>query len=722
MAVKDKENESKVPSAGPTGPTGAAGAGRRVLIGTNVAFTVIAAAVVVVFLQWAASKGGYVDMTRSSVNSLSEPTERLLKNLEPNVRITSLYFQNPIEEEDQAKYRNAVSDLLALYAATNRSKITTEWINPLEDHAKRRALLQRLEKLPRFKEQIEQHREVVETFTNDLQGQMAKLIDDELAATSGLTAGLGEAGAAGPLAEIQAALDRWRQMLAQRVSAVEEYLTTETPAYSAAVSDIKALYDDFANDLKAIKDFAEKTGRRGKSARAGQDEFLAGVAERYQPLLDRLEEEQKKAQDLPTLQFDEVVGKLAPTANGLLVETDQDAIVVEFMDLWPPIDSNSPRADFKDRAFKGEEKLTRAILRATHKEQTAVVFVRYGGEPFFMGGFMPNQPPAAYAQTKALLEDVNFMVDEWDLKTTLDAPTFDPAPTRTIFVVFKPTPPRDPFGRTDQSPPWGDQHMEALLEAAGEDGRLLFMAGWAPGPFGPIPSSYEFNEYLSGHWGLRVDSGALLLQFVSVGADKYQVRRGAEFMRDVELSDHPIVAGLRPSPMSLPICAPLEVQSPPQGVTVEKLISLPRRDGLFGAKNVQKYQEQLSNEFILKVEGDLEGPFDLAAAATGPKGKVVVISSPNFAEDNVAFAQVFMLGASGLQLRSQNPGNAPLLLNTLHWLNDNTDFLDVGRPIDLDVLTVPGEGTQKAVKAFALVVWPLAAMACGAAVWMIRRR
>ena len=75
------------------------------------------------------------------------------------------------------------------------------------------------------------------------------------------------------------------------------------------------------------------------------------------------------------------------------------------------------RAGFDRRAFKGEEKLTSAILRATHKEQTAVVFTRYGGTPLFLGRFMPGQPPAPYTSMKQQLEDANFIVEEWDVKS-----------------------------------------------------------------------------------------------------------------------------------------------------------------------------------------------------------------------------------------------------------------------------------------------------------------
>jgi hypothetical protein len=122
------------------------------------------------------------------------------------------------------------------------------------------------------------------------------------------------------------------------------------------------------------------------------------------------------------------------------------------------------------------------------------------------------------------------------------------------------------------------------------------------------------------------------------------------------------------------------------------------------------------------VEEDLEGPFELAVAATKDDSKIVVVSSRDFAVDGIAFAREMAMTARGFTIRMRNPGNSSLLINSLHWLNDNTEFMNIGKPIDAAVLEIADKSTVKAVRAFTIFVWPLLALVCGGVVWWVRRR
>ena len=115
---------------------------RHYTIGANVAVSVLAATAIVVVLQWGSYyASGQYDLTESGVNSLSPGTERLLEGLDEKVRLTSLYFQTDLEEDDQSKYRTKINDLLNLYQSTNRSQVEVNFINPLKDFGPRQELL-----------------------------------------------------------------------------------------------------------------------------------------------------------------------------------------------------------------------------------------------------------------------------------------------------------------------------------------------------------------------------------------------------------------------------------------------------------------------------------------------------------------------------------------------------------------------------------------------------
>jgi hypothetical protein len=717
MAVETKQDRPVVQHA----------AGRRVMFGTNViVVTLLVIGIVFVLQLIGYSASARWDMTASGVNSLSDGTENLLGGLDTNVRLTSLYFETDREDEDQSRYRRAIDDLLGLYEATNRARVVSEWTNPLKDHEKLKNLLARLREKGEFKKEIGEYKARLDAYTNESDGldrEMNALVNSELEQIASLGGLMGADTGQEAVARVEDVLRRWTDELATTRETVNALEFLADPQYGAAVDELKRVYRMFSKTLGDIKQYGivQAGALSGKAA-----DYLAGAGERHAALTAKLEKEQAALQELEPLKLDELLRELAPTGNAILVETDEDAMVVDFSAVWPPLDPNmsDPRTRFRNRAFKGEEKVTAAILRATHKQQTAVVFVRYGGQPLLTGGFMPGMPAAPYSAMKKQLEDANFVVEEWDLKTSDTPPTIDPAPTRTLYVVLKPTPPqRGPMGQQSQEPPFSEANKQALLRALGDSGRALFIAGWHPGPFPGMPASYEYNDYLEQTWGIKVDTAKLLLQVASLDVGKFLPRRDSSTLFEAGVTDHPIVKGPQ-SRLAMPMCAPLELsESPPEGVESTALVVQPQREDVWGVQNIGEYEQQLKQQnHMTRVESDPTGPFTLAAAAEKGDAKVVVVSAAQFAVDAIAFARNLVIAAEGFQTRSRNPGNVALLVNSLHWLNDNTQFMNVGRPIDLAVLEVERPATVRVVQVLAIVVWPLLALGCGGVAWWVRRR
>jgi len=700
--------------------------GRRLVVGANVALAVVLVIALAGVLQWGAYRlGGKADWTSSSVNSLSGGTQGLLDGLDQPVRITAAYFETDLEEEDQAKYRGAIADLISLYQIENRSKIEIDSFNPLQDHAQREELLDRLGSKPKFQEESAKHREVLDAFGGQMLPEITALLDDELDRIGGLGDSLG--GRSGSIiGQIQLILSNWQRELSVTQEEINAAVQGALPRYEAAVNAVGATYREFGKTLKDIGAAGTQAVTRDQTLSAAQQTYLVEAEGRYRDLVTKLDEAVAATRDLPRLNSSDLARQLAPNANALIVETDQDARVVSFSDVWPPMDPSMPTASvaFKDRAFRGEEKISATILQLTRQEQTAVVFARHGGPPLFMGGFMPGQPPAPYARVKMHLEDLNFTVHEWDLAKQTDPPAIDPAPVRTIYVVLKPTPqPNNPMQQQPQQTPFGPQQLGAILGAIGEQGRALFMAGWYPGQFGMMPSTYEYGDYLRDSWGLEVDAGVLLLQATPIGPGKFRFGRQPILMADNQYGDHPIVERLSVLPTVLPLVSPLTLSAePPEGVDIHELARCDRRDGLWGVGNIQAYQDQVRNEYVVKAPADREGPFIVAAAAQKGAAKVVVVGARDFCADEIAFAREMAISSQGFVLRSRNPGNLTLLVNSLHWLNDNTEIMNLGQPLDAATLEIAQGAALSFIGVLVKYLWPLAVVLGGGAVWYVRRR
>ncbi len=704
--------------------------GRRLVVGTNVLVASAAVIGIVAFAHVIAFKANAKwDMTSTGINSLSTGTENLLRNLDTNVRLTSLYFKTDMEDEDQQRYRRAVDDLLGLYASTNRGKVTAEWVNPLSDHEKLKKTFTRLREIPTFKEEIAAYKARVDEYLNQLDGQMRQVVQADLEQIGSLGLSMDDAANQKTIGPVTELLNHWSRELDATRQQIENLVVREEPLYSTAVQELKSTYRDFSKVLNEIAAYGRKSGAGLPEKQAG---FLKDAGSRYAAVVSAVEQETNKLNELKPLKVDETIREIQPSGNAILVETPTDARIVDFDSVWPPLDQNAGgrRTAFADRAFKGEEKVTAAILRTTHKEQTAVIFVRFGGQPLFFGGFMPGQPQASYAQVKQQLEDANFVVEEWDLKTKDTIPEITPKPTRFIYVVLKPTTPeRNPMmGQQGQEPPISEAQKKLLLDALGENGRALFIAGWHPGPFpgAVIPSTYEWNDYLKKTFGLSVDTTMLLMETTSIQPGRYGVTRRDWFaMREtMEVTDHEIVRGPHARRLLFPWCAPLELPAtPPTGAEYYRLVIQPKKDGIWGVKNIQTYEDQMQEDkFLHKAPGDSEGAFDLAVAAKKGEAKAVVVSSREFAVDQIAFASELALTGQGFTLRPRNPGNMALLANSLHWLNDNTQFLDIGRPVETSVLAIEKPSTQRGIQALTIFVWPAMALVCGAIAWWVRRK
>lgn len=701
---------------------------KRIFVGTNVfAATIFVLAIVAVLQAIAYNVPAQLDMTSSGLNSLSDSSRTLIGNLEAPITITSLYFETDREEEEQQQYRRTADDLIHLYESTDRARITANWINPLKDHEGYKKLLKRLGEKPAFHAQLATYAERIEVFKTKLDPQINELIQSESAKVNSMSSGFGDVNTSEVIALVEDVLTRVTTQLAQAREQVEALTPIDRPNYTNAVGQLRLFYPYVSKVLNRIITYGAEKSAENPDLGDVQRDFLESAADRYSVLIEAIDEEISAIQALEPLKLDELTARIPPTGNAILVENSEDAYVIDFASVWPPVNpaNASGHTSFHERMFKGEERLTSAILRLANTQQTAVVFARFSGRPLFSSMSIPGAPPPLFAAMKHQLEDANYTVWDWDLATSLVPPSIDPAPVNTVYVLLRPTPPKPQQALAPGAPGpprFGSEHINALQDAIGQEGRMLFIAGWAPSDAGPAP--YEYGDFLMKGWGIAVQEFYLLIEVANLSPGKYRpLRRDFYNLLEVETSDHLLVRELATSPISLPWCAPLKLLTPPRdGIERTTLLTYPAIDGVWAIQNANKYNVQLkTNDFMALLDGDREGPFTLGVVAEDGKAKVVVISARTFANDEVAFASELRMSGQGLTMRARNPGNVGLLINSIHWLSDNTDFMNIGQPIDSAVLEVE-KATVDGVQVLTIFVWPLVALTCGGVVWWTRRR
>ncbi len=694
------------------------------LVGLNVVLMVVLAVALVAGSQWLGlTRMGRVDVTSSGINSLTEPTQALLNGIDQKIKLTSLYFKTDIEDKDQDRYRSAVNDLLELYSVSNRSQIEFESINPLQDHEKRSAVLKRLADRSLYKEQASGHVEIIDRFQNEFLERITKLLSEDLSQIESF----GKlAGTADRLAnEVKGLFDEFGRDVKAADQQIKDALASDVPSHGAATNRLRQSYTMISKNLGNIVAVGAQVSQKPDEFPPPVMQFFVDSGSRYNQLIEDLKAQEAAISELPTLDIDQIARDLvSATSNPILVETEEKAEVIPFRQVWPAVNEQSGGGGFEERRFQGEQTVTSAILQLTQNVKPAVVFVRHGGAPMIASGnAMMQQPAGSFAQMRTQLEDANFSVHEWDLATSMEPPAIDPPASRTIFVIDRPTPPRDnPFQQGPKDPVFTPDKLDALKKVMGDAPRALFLGGYLPGAMGGAAPN-EYADYLKDEWGIEAEDDRALIFIEPMEPGKYRFVRDPLKMFDASFGDHPITNSLSAMRAMFPLIAPISLTETPENVTHHKLAWMDRSDSIWSVADIQSYFDQQANEYMVPADGDFPGEFLFGVAAEKGESKIVLINATQFATDRIAQARQLAATPQGLTVVPVNPGNTALFINALHWLNDNTEWMNLGSPIDYSTLNIKkGATSTLAVQVFATAVWPLLAAVCGLGVYLARRR
>ncbi len=380
--------------------------------------------------------------------------------------------------------------------------------------------------------------------------------------------------------------------------------------------------------------------------------------------------------------------------------------------------------------FKGEQVITSALLALVEAKKPRVLFTTGHGEaPLDRGG------ARSLSQAKDLLEGDGFEVEEWSSlgKNEVSAST-------DLVVIAGPT--------TNFLPP----ELEVLSSYLDAGGRLMIMLDpvFAEGAGGMI--DLGFTEWLAGY-------GVEIRDDVVIDPTSELPFYGPETIYTDSYGSHPVVEALDRQRIRvlLPLARSVSVSDPaPPGFEVTELVRT--SEAGWGEVDLENLDE------IAPGDEDVQGPVTLAAAvsfeveAEGESVGAPEESSGEVSEEAGELPEEIVepvgggegeLGEGEANEQADEEGDGPgrearmvvfgdldfagdsqianaahkvLLLNTLNWLVEREELIDIeARKPEQTTLTL-SRGELNQVYLFVLVIMPGLAVAFGVWIYLRRRR
>lgn len=382
---------------------------------------------------------------------------------------------------------------------------------------------------------------------------------------------------------------------------------------------------------------------------------------------------------------------MEPPADAVVVSSGARKAQVAFADLAPSTGGPLPGAE---RIFVGEEKITSAILSVSEDERPVVYMVTghcemgpSGSETEALGGFAKE------------LERNNYRVE------TLDISVEKQVPADAAVVVI--AGPKGPFS---------DEETAALRAWLNGGGRLLLMA---------LPAAARGN--LAG-------LGTLLEEFNAVvDADEVAVEVYREVATGQEIGnlevilrrygEHPITRGMAAVNAVIRDASPIR-EARPESVAVPGR-PMPVRTTPYKVTPLLMTTERSWGETDLAAS---PVKFDAGTDSAGPMNLAVAVerreAQSNVAAEN-AGPRLVVVGSTTMAFdgyMDRYMGNRTFLMNAVNWLAEREERLGIPPRRGERRELAASPTALKTIFFIAVVAMPLAALACGGAVWWLRRR
>lgn len=681
---------------------------RRLKFGLNVGLAALLALALVVLLNWIAAQPKNIitiDRTATGQYSLAPQTLKVLNSLNDDYSIVTL-FENGSEGTTQA------SDLVDEYG--RRSKhIKIDHLDPVRDFGRIEEFYDTLrsryaERLEPMQKAVDAGRAVPRTLQEQAKGQLALL--EELSTDTGVPSG----SLAKTITEVKQCIGRLDQVSAEMTKALDQ-LTSQRgklPNYTAVRDQLRASIEvlDTGMYQPAITIFERASKTQGLPPQ---------TRERLLSLVELLKGSRKTIADaLPQLDaaapiedYDRLSQQLSGQPNAVVIIGPREVRVVYLTEMFRrPTAEEVKNGGTRELSFLGEERLTGSLISMGLKTPPLVVFI---------AGTRPAIGPGGEFESVAeRLRKLNIEVQEWNPlgrpgpMGQMSPPSPAPKPRsgqKAVWIVQPVEPPSmmNPMGG-------GAERIAPMLQdrlTAGDSMLIMYRysQGARMGELNPLAQ-------LVAPWGVKPQQDRLIL-------------------KEIVLPDR----SRRPMPYHV-------IDQWPEDLSITK--ALTGMSGFFANpvplelvldKDKTKGYEQFP---LVELKGnDLWAETDPQQDATRPKdagthfvigvavksrgNRLVMIGDREWATDYVTTNADTQLRLPNLadQLGSAFPANAELFVNSTLWLAGLDDIIAASaRTQDIRRIRPISEGADKALRIGLIAGMPLASLALGIGVWMVRRK
>ncbi|MCX5660861.1 MAG: Gldg family protein [Planctomycetota bacterium] len=699
-------------------PAGSTHAGRRVAFGFNVTLAIVAALILLVFVNWISYRRFLrYDLTSTRQYSLSPQTRELLKEVKEPYRVVTLLSGaagDSSEAREVAILLSRARDLAdeyGRYCPNLKVEHIDADLNASGVKAFYASLLERYKaKLAPQAAGVEGGRKALDALRADataLKTPLADLGSDESLTDDRLKQDLLSVG------QYFARFDKQLDGVMQQVTAATE---AGLPDYTAALAVIRTELGDLSEKVFGV--VIDRFGRAAETS-ATPDSIkpkLKSLASLMRESRRNIDVALTAIKDVLSVEdYDRLREQLAGRNSVVVMSPDRER-VIQLDEMFRRPDPAQTKAlqqagEEAELAFQGEERLTGALVSLGLKNPPLVVFI-------FTGRQRALGPNGEYEMVAQRLRRINFDVQEWSPipRPSMYGQIEPPAPLpvakpgqKAVWIIL----PMEPPNPVNPMASGGDQVVAALKQRLAAGDSAMIMLDLAPvgftGQADPLAGVFE-------PWSIKPQTDRVLLREITVA--NRQTRVASLMDVDNWPGDQPVTRSLAGMQGAFLRSMPLDIDTAAaasKGVKVWPLVTV-KKDDVWAERNLQ----DLVNS--KKDPASAGKSYTIAAAAESKTNRLIVVGDPIWATDQITSLGLLGPGTAEL-VGSRFPGNAELFVNGVFWLSHMDQLIAASaRSQDIRRIRPMTATTLRNTQWGTLAAMPLATIIAGVGVWLIRRR